>query len=179
MTSLTVTMDDDNDMTTNVGGSRGSTALPKFNHLYPILFFSQFIRFCGANKCGGPLSSTDGRIESIVTLEDSQAQAGAEVPSPSRAAVAAGGTPQPRGRGRGGRHQSPRPPRPADVSDDEFRAAQNDARDRKKRAQRMVEDCRAIAGHLAQAVAGDPAAVLHDGHPAPDARGRRGPAHVR
>ena len=50
-------MDDDNDMTTNVGGSRGSTALPKFNHLYPILFFSQFIRFCGANKCGGPLSS--------------------------------------------------------------------------------------------------------------------------
>ena len=56
-------MDDDNDMATNVGGSRGSTALPKFNHLYPILFFSQFIRFCGANKCGGPLSSPDGRIE--------------------------------------------------------------------------------------------------------------------
>ena len=154
MTFLTVTMDDDNDMTTNVGGSR--TALPKFNHLYPILFFSQFIRFCGANKCGGPLSSPDGRIESIVTLEDSQAQAEAEMPSPSRAAVAADGTPQPRGRGRGARHQSPRPPRPADVTDEEFRAAQNDARDRKKRAQRMVEDCRAIAGHLAQAVAGDP-----------------------
>ena len=40
-------MDDDNDnMTTNVSGSRGSTtALPKFNHLYPISFFSQFIRF--------------------------------------------------------------------------------------------------------------------------------------
>ena len=48
-------MDDDNDMATNVGGSRGGTALPKFNHLYPVLFFSQFIRFCGANKCGGAI----------------------------------------------------------------------------------------------------------------------------
>ena len=42
-------MDDDNDMTTNVGGSRGSTALPKFNHLYPILFFSP-----GGTIEGGP-----------------------------------------------------------------------------------------------------------------------------
>ena len=42
VTFLTVTMDDDNDMTTNVGGSRGSTALPKFNHLYPILFLLQY-----------------------------------------------------------------------------------------------------------------------------------------
>ena len=72
MTFLTVTMDDDNDMTTNVGGSRGSTALPKFNHLYPILFFSQFIRFCGANKCGGPLSSPGGRMEPAVAPGDSQ-----------------------------------------------------------------------------------------------------------
>ena len=55
-------------------------------------------------------------------------------------------------------HQSPRPPRPAaDVTDDEFRAATADARDRKKRALRMMDDCRTIAGHLAQAVAGDPA----------------------
>ena len=67
-------MINDNDMT-NTGGSvnRGSTALPKFNHLYPILFFSQFIRFCGANKCGGPLSSPDGHIDSIITLEESGA----------------------------------------------------------------------------------------------------------
>ena len=64
-------MDDDYDPNVSGGGSRGSTSLPKFNHLYPILFFSHFIRFCGANKCGGPLSSPDGRIESIVTLEDS------------------------------------------------------------------------------------------------------------
>ena len=62
-------MDDDYDPNVSGGGSRGSTSLPKFNHLYPILFFSHFIRFCGANKCGGPLSSPDGRIESIVTLE--------------------------------------------------------------------------------------------------------------
>ena len=66
-------MDDDYDPNVSGGGSRGSTSLPKFNHLYPILFFSHFIRFCGANKCGGPLSSPDGRIESIVTLEDSHA----------------------------------------------------------------------------------------------------------
>ena len=46
-------------------------------------------------------------------------------------------------------------PRPADVSDDDYRAATQDARDRKKRAQRYVDDCRAIAGYLAQAVAGD------------------------
>ena len=65
----------DNDLTNTSGGdSRGSTTLPKFNHLYPILFFSQFIRFCGANKCGGPLSSPDGRIDSIVTLEASGAE---------------------------------------------------------------------------------------------------------
>ena len=57
-------MDDDYDPNVSGGGSRGSTSLPKFNHLYPILFFSHFIRFCGANKCGGPLSSPDGRIES-------------------------------------------------------------------------------------------------------------------
>ena len=65
-------MDDDYDPNVSGGGSRGSTSLPKFNHLYPILFFSHFIRFCGANKCGGPLSSPDGRIESIVTLEESR-----------------------------------------------------------------------------------------------------------
>ena len=68
-------MDDDYDPNVSGGGSRGSTSLPKFNHLYPILFFSHFIRFCGANKCGGPLSSPDGRIESIVTLEESRAVA--------------------------------------------------------------------------------------------------------
>ena len=82
-------MDDDYDPNVSGGGSRGSTSLPKFNHLYPILFFSQFIRFCGANKCGGPLSSRDGRIESIVTLEDSRAVEEAEMPTPSRATVAA------------------------------------------------------------------------------------------
>ena len=149
----------DNDLTNTSGGdSRGSTTLPKFNHLYPILFFSQFIRFCGANKCGGPLSSPDGRIDSIVTLEESGAEIESTLPSPSRATVAAEGTPQPpsgsrgRGRGRGGH---PRMPRPADVSDDDYRAATQDARDRKKRAQRYVDDCRAIAGYLAQAVAGD------------------------
>ena len=149
----------DNDMT-NTGGSvnRGSTALPKFNHLYPILFFSQFIRLCGANKCGGPLSSPDGHIDSIITLEESGAERDADMPSPSRATVAAEGTPQPpsgrsRGRNRGS-HQ--RMPRPADVSDEDYRAATQDARDRKKRAERFIEDCRAIAGYLAQAVAGDP-----------------------
>ena len=95
----------DDDMTNTSGGvSRCSTALPKFNHLYPILFFSQFIRFCGANKCGGPLSSSDGKIESIITLEESHAEADSEMPSPSRVTVAAEGTPQPpsgSGRGRG------------------------------------------------------------------------------
>ena len=92
-------MDDDYDPNVSGGGSRGSTSLPKFNHLYPILFFSHFIQFCGANKCGGPLSSPDGRIESIVTLEDSRAVEEADMPTPSRASVAAEGssTPQPRG----------------------------------------------------------------------------------
>ena len=75
-------MDDDYDPNVSGGGSRGSTSLPKFNHLYPILFFSHFIRFCGANKCGGPLSSPDGRIESIVTLEESHAVEEAEMPTP-------------------------------------------------------------------------------------------------
>ena len=84
-------MDDDYDPNVSGGGSRGSTSLPKFNHLYPILFFSHFIRFCGANKCGGPLSSPDGRIESIVTLEESHAVEEAEMPTPSRASVAADG----------------------------------------------------------------------------------------
>ena len=128
-------MDDDSDPNVSGGGSRGSTSLPKFNHLYPILFFSHFIRFCGANKCGGPLSSPDGRIESIVTLEDSHAVEEAEMPTPSRASVAAdgGSTPQPRGGcGRGGR-----PPRPSDVDDESYRAATQEARDKK-----------AIAGHL-------------------------------
>ena len=147
-------MDDDYDPNVSGGGSRGSTSLPKFNHLYPILFFSHSIRFCGANKCGGPLSSPDGRIESIVTLEDSHAVEEAEMPTPSRASVAAdgGSTPQPRGgRGRGGR-----PPRPSDVDDESYRAATQEARDKKKRAERYVDDCRAIAGYLSQAVAGDP-----------------------
>ena len=109
-------MDDDDDMTNTSGSvSRGSTALPKFNHLYPILFFSQFIRFCGANKCGGPLSSPDGRIDSIVTLEESGAELENTLQTPSRATVAAEGTPQPQsGRGRGrGRGGHPRIPRPA------------------------------------------------------------------
>ena len=75
-------MDDDYDPNVSGGGNRGSTSLPKFNHLYPILFFSHFIRFCGANKCGGPLSSHDGRIESIVTLEDSHAVEEADMPQP-------------------------------------------------------------------------------------------------
>ena len=88
-------MDDDYDPNVSGGGSRGSTSLPKFNHLYPILFFSHFIRFCGANKCGGPLSSPDGRTESIVTLEDSHAVEEADVPTPSRAPVAAGGSSAP------------------------------------------------------------------------------------
>ena len=103
--NLAVAMDHGNDMTANVncGGSCGNTTLPKFNHLYPILFFSQFIRFCGANKCGGQLSSPDGQIESIVTLEDSHVVEEAEMPSPSRASVAADGTPQPRSRGAGSR----------------------------------------------------------------------------
>ena len=121
-------MDDNYDANVNGGGSRGS-AVPKFNHLYPILFFSQFIRFCGANKCGGPLSSADGRIESIQTLAESKAVEEAALPTPSRATVAAdgGSTPQPRGRGG-------RPPRPADVDDDVYRAATQEARDKKKRA---------------------------------------------
>ena len=73
--------------------------------LYPILFFPQFIRFCGAHKCGGPLALPDGKIESTVTLEESGAEIVAEVPSPHRATVAAeqGTAPQPRSRGRGGR----------------------------------------------------------------------------
>ena len=127
-------MDDDYDPNVSGGGSRGSTSLPKFNHLYPILFFSHFIRFCGANKCGGPLSSPDGRIESIVTLEESRAVEEADMPTPSRASVAAeeSSTPQPRGgRGRGGR-----PPRPSDVDDESYRAATQEARDKKKRADR-------------------------------------------
>ena len=32
----------------NTSGNEGRGSLPKFNHLYPILFFTQFIRFCGA-----------------------------------------------------------------------------------------------------------------------------------
>ena len=43
-------MDDDYDPNVSGGGSRGSTSLPKFNHLYPILFFSHFIRFCGPSS---------------------------------------------------------------------------------------------------------------------------------
>ena len=92
-------MDDDYDPNVSGGGSRGNSTLPKFNHLYPILFFSQFIRFCCANKCGGPLSSPDGRIESIVTLEESHAVEESVMPSPSLASVASEWTPQPRGRG--------------------------------------------------------------------------------
>ena len=151
-------MDYDYDPNVSGGGNRGSTSLPKFNHLYPILFFSNFIRFCGANKCGGPLSSHDGRIESIVTLEDSRAVEEAEMSTPSRASVAAeeSSTPQPRG----GRGRSDRPPRPSDVDDATYRAATQEARDKKKRAERYVDDCRAIAGYLSQAVAGDPAGPL-------------------
>ena len=48
---------------------KGGTSLPKFNNLYPMLFFGAFIRFCGSQKCGGPLSSPDGSIESIKSLE--------------------------------------------------------------------------------------------------------------
>ena len=93
-------------------GNERRGSLPKFNHLYPILIFSHFIRFCGANKCGGPLSSPDGRIESIVTLEDSRAVEEAEMPTPSRASVAAeeSATPQPRG-GRGADRVERREPR--------------------------------------------------------------------
>ena len=58
----------------NTSGNEGRGSLPKFNHLYPILFFTQFIRFCGANKCGRPLTTNDGSIESITTLEQSGAQ---------------------------------------------------------------------------------------------------------
>ena len=80
---------------------------------------------------GRHVSSHDGRIESIVTLEDSRAVEEAEMPTPSRASVAAeeSSTPQPRGgRGRGGR-----PPRPSDVDDEAYRAATQEARDKKKR----------------------------------------------
>ena len=69
--------------------SNSGNKLPKFNHLYPILFFANFIQFCGANKCGAPLASRDGTIDCIVTLEDSGAQQIAEADTPTRAQVAA------------------------------------------------------------------------------------------
>ena len=115
--------------------SKGSRAtcgkLPKFNHLYPILFFSAFIRFCGANKCGAPLSSEDGSIDTIVTLEDSNAEEQAAAPSPSRAEVAADaaeGTP---------RHGL-RPPLPADVSNLEYRTAYDQVCYNRKKAEKYV-----------------------------------------
>ena len=65
--------------------TKGGTSLPKFNHLYPMLFFGAFIRFCGAQKCGGPLSSADGSIEGIKSLDDTGAVETAAQSTPTRA----------------------------------------------------------------------------------------------
>jgi len=89
-------------------GRKGGTSLPKFNNLYPMLFFGAFIRFCGSQKCGGPLSSPDGSIESIESLEDSNAMETAAQSTPTRAEVAAE-TPLPRPRPARGRDDPPRP----------------------------------------------------------------------
>ena len=139
----------------NTSGNEGRSSLPKFNHLYPILFFTQFIRFCGANKCGRPLTTNDGRIESITTLEQSGACEIAESGTPTRAQVAAEvgtSTPPSQSRARGRRSRAtpnsahPEPPRPQDVSDAEFRAFNDELREKKRKADRFVEECRAIAG---------------------------------
>ena len=128
--------------------TKGGTSLPKFNHLYPMLFFGAFIRFCGSQKCGGPLSSADGSIEGIKSLDDSGAVETAAQSTPTRAEVAAS-TPAPR---RGARARED-PPRPDDVNNAAYRAAVEISRDERRTALRYIEDCRAIAGHLAQAVA--------------------------
>ena len=129
----------------NTSGNEGRGSLPKFNHLYPILFFTQFIRFCGANKCGRPLTTNDGKIESITTLEQSGACKMAEAETPTRAQVAAEvGTSTPRSqsraRGRSSRatlnSAHPEPPRPQDVSDAEFRAFNDELREKKRRPRR-------------------------------------------
>ena len=93
---------------------KGGTSLPKFNNLYPMLFFTAFIRFCGAQKCGGPLTSQDGTIESIKTLHETNAEEVAQQGTPSRAEVAAS-TPVPRQRGARGRDRDDAP-NPAGIS---------------------------------------------------------------
>ena len=115
-----------------------------------MLFFGAFIRFCGSQKCGGPLSSPDGSIESIESLEDTNAVETAAQSTPTRAEIAAS-TPAPR---RSDRNLQD-PPRPDDVNNAAYRAAVEISRDERRTALRYIEDCRAIAGYLAQAVAGD------------------------
>ena len=155
--------------------SNSGNKLPKFNHLYPILFFANFIQFCGANKCGAPLASKDGTIDGIVTLEDSGAQQIAEADTPTRAQVAAEamgnvqtvndgaqGQPTPSNRStrnrRGGNRtpRTDRTPRPADITYEQYQEQCHQVRDNSKKAERYVEECRRVAGYLTQAVAGDP-----------------------
>lgn len=130
--------------------TKGGTSLPKFNHLYPMLFFGAFIRFCGAQKCGSPLSSDDGTIEGIKSLDETDMVETAAQRTPTRAEVAAS-TPAPR---RSDRSRQD-PPRPDDINSAAYRAAVEISRDERRAALRYIEDCRAIAGHLTQAVAGD------------------------
>ena len=106
------------------GAKKGGTSLPKFNHLYPMLFFGAFIRFCGAQKCGGPLSSADGTIEGIKSLDDTDAVETAAQSTPTRAEIAAS-TPAPR---RGARARED-PPHPDDINNAAYRAAVEIARE--------------------------------------------------
>ena len=136
----------------------------KFNSLNPLLFFAQFIGLCNAEKCGKPLATTTGSIDDICGLDETEYPEQAQAPTPTRAQVAAElrrtssahRTPRPGGhRGRGHGRDSTDTPRPSDISDREYEAAIREALQRRKEAERYIDECRQIAGLLRQAVEGD------------------------
>ena len=63
--------------------------IPKFDHANPLAFFSLFIAFCQATKCGEPLSAADGRIASIQSLDEQGYEAALAATTPTRADFAA------------------------------------------------------------------------------------------
>ena len=77
--------------------------------------------------------------ESIKTLEESRAVEEADMQSPPRAQVAAEGvTPQTR-RTRRGRGSPNDTPRPDDISDDAYRVAMENAREKRRKVQKSNE----------------------------------------